>query len=73
MEVLLDEAYAYLETDSLPDFEQDQDGSFGYDKDYLTNPSKPYEVESKVLSPADIQSQQDRQFSRSLINNRTTS
>ena len=44
------------------EFEQDQDGSFGYDKDYLTNSAKPYEVEFKVLSPADIQVQQDQQF-----------
>lgn len=46
---------------NVTDFEQ-EDGSFGYDKDYLTNPAKPYEIEFKVLNPTDIQSQQDRQF-----------
>ena len=43
------------------DFEH-EDGSFGYDKDYLTNPAKPYEIEFKVLNPLDIQVQQDKQF-----------
>jgi ariadne-1 len=44
------------------DFDQDQDGGFGYDKDILMSPHKPYEVEFRVLSPKDIQLQQDRQF-----------
>jgi ariadne-1 len=43
------------------EYEQ-EDGTFGSDKDYLNNPTKPYEVECKVLSPKDIQVQQDKQF-----------
>ncbi|RMZ91801.1 hypothetical protein DV736_g979, partial [Chaetothyriales sp. CBS 134916] len=44
------------------DFDPEGDNTFGYDKDYLTNPAKPYEIEFKVLTPADIESQQEKQF-----------
>ncbi|KAG9790858.1 hypothetical protein KCU88_g1193, partial [Aureobasidium melanogenum] len=43
------------------DFDQD-DGGFGYEKDIVSNPHKPYEVDHKILSPQDIQAQQERQF-----------
>ena len=44
------------------DFDQAPDSGFGYEKDLLNHPQKPYEVDFKVLSPPDIQSQQDKQF-----------
>jgi ariadne-1 len=44
------------------DFIEEHDGGFGYEKDILTNPQKPYEVDFKVLTPEDIESQQQRQF-----------
>ncbi|ETN43100.1 uncharacterized protein HMPREF1541_02258 [Cyphellophora europaea CBS 101466] len=60
-ELDLDEGTQDSDIGSLADFEH-EDGSFGYDKDYLTNPAKPYEIEFKVLNPLDIQVQQDKQF-----------
>lgn len=44
------------------DFGGDIDDGFGHEKDLLINPQKPYEVEFRVLSPADIQAQQQQQF-----------
>ena len=56
----------YLDPDYSPflsviDFDEQETG-FGYEKEILTNPSKPYEVEFKVLTPDDIQEQQNAQF-----------
>ena len=42
--------------------DMDQDSAFGYEKELLKNPLKPYETDFKVLSPKDIQTQQERQF-----------
>lgn len=39
---------------------QDDDG-FAY-KDILNNPQKPYEIDFKILTPADIKAQQEEQF-----------
>ncbi|KAI1612501.1 ubiquitin-conjugating enzyme E2 [Exophiala viscosa] len=61
-EVDFDEGTQDSDIGSIGDFDQDQDGGFGYDKDILTNRQKPSEIEYKVLSPKDIQLQQDRQF-----------
>ncbi|RMD41307.1 hypothetical protein DV735_g3835, partial [Chaetothyriales sp. CBS 134920] len=61
-EVDLDDGTQDSEIGSIEDFDHEADNTFGYDKDYLTNPAKPYEIDFKVLSPTDIESQQEKQF-----------
>lgn len=45
------------------DFGDDFDTGFSYDKDIVQKTKKPYEVDFKVLSPADIEREQNRQIS----------
>ncbi|KPI34922.1 E3 ubiquitin-protein ligase dbl4 [Cyphellophora attinorum] len=61
-ELELDEGTQDSEVGSIDGDFEPEDGSFGYDKDYLTNPAKPYEIEFKVLDPQEIKAQQDKQF-----------
>ena len=44
------------------DFGDDFGDSFSYDKDLVQKTKKPYEVEFKVLSPADIDRDQNSQI-----------
>ena len=47
----------------LADFDdEDQDAGFSHEKDVIKTTRKPYEVEFQVLSPSDIQAQQDVQI-----------
>jgi ariadne-1 len=46
----------------LVDFGDDFDTGFSYDKDILHKTKKPYEVDFKVLSPADIEREQSQQI-----------
>jgi ariadne-1 len=44
------------------DFADDLDGGFPYDKDIEKTAKRPYEVEFKILSPADIEMEQTQQM-----------
>lgn len=46
----------------LSDFGDDFDGGFSQDKDLVAKPRKPYEVDFKVLSPSDIEREQNQQI-----------
>lgn len=52
----------YWLTPYLLDFGDDFGDSFSYDKDLVQKTKKPYEVEFKVLSPADIDRDQNSQI-----------
>lgn len=45
-----------------PDFGDEFDGGFSQDKDIIATSRKPYEVDFKVLSPADIEREQNIQI-----------
>jgi ariadne-1 len=46
----------------LVDFDDDQEPGFAYDKEAMKPTRRPYEVDFRVLSPADIQSSQLKQI-----------
>lgn len=46
----------------LADFGDDLDAGFSYDKDIVQKTKKPYEVDYKVLSPTDIEREQNKQI-----------
>jgi ariadne-1 len=62
--ILTDPRYSPILTDMLlSDFddEEQDDAGFSQEKDVIKIAKKPYEVDCKVLSPSDIQTQQDEQ------------
>ncbi|KAL1989872.1 hypothetical protein VTN49DRAFT_7069 [Thermomyces lanuginosus] len=44
------------------EFEEDLDAGFSYDKDIVQKTKKPFEVDFRVLSPADIEREQNQQI-----------